>query len=900
MEPNAKNMSEKAVVPAKKRSLLKVTVGVLIGIVLVLVLVVCAAPMLLSSSGGTRFLLGKINHSVDGEVGMEDFSVGWFSGVKLTNLTYESGDGATQVKVGRVETQPRYSALIGGRVDLGKTVIDRPQVTLKMSSAPDSGQPSTPPASPAPPKDGSDTTFVLPVHLMNLEVLDGKATIELTDVDSQVRRVTFKNIASTVELNDPGTTSRMNVSMDVANGAAAGAIQAAGEVTPPKKGWTLEDTDGVFTVSISKLDLETLRPLLALAGQDVQMGGLLNADANVRIRKGTIETAKADATVTNFSQGMGDQKVAFAEPVTISALAAMKDTTVRIDKLTVKLPFCAVECSGGTESLDYAVTADLAPTQTFAKQFADLGGYAMAGRLDVSGKLNLGEGKASTVGKGTVKNLLLSKDGAKAPQTDVSLDYDVAVEKDYSLLKIASATLTMLPGTVSARNVSMPLGDTSGQPIALAAQAALDLAKAWPYAQILADAPTDIALAGLLNAAVTVETKDDLLRVKTDNARIQKLRVAKTGSEPFVQDEVKLIADVTLDMVRQSVGVNAFDMQGAAGETLIKVTKGKLEQSSAQGVKTMDAVIEAEYDLKTVSALASAYLPEGLKVQGKRKDSFVFSSKWPENEPDKMMANLNGSGGLGFDKADFQGLNFGPTEVKLNIKQGQAAIDMPDANVNGGRVRFAGDINLAEKPMMLKLRKPAQVVENVKIDDVISATLLQYLNPVFARGSGVSGTANLSCSTLAIPLGGGTPKDINLVGNIGLTDVRLSSPLLGLFKTALRTEGLDLFTIPTSPFTVKDGLVRYKDMPMTFGSSFTMRFGGAVGLDKSLAMDVTVPVKDKMYTVPLRGTLDRPEPDFGRLVLTNITDQIPVKDEKTKEAVEKGLDLLEGILRPRQ
>jgi hypothetical protein len=898
METEKKTTGQTQTKTVKKRSLLKILMVVFVVIIGIALLIVAAAPMALSSSGGTRFLLGQINQSVDGQVGMDKLSVGWFSGVKLSNLTYESDDGATQVKVGRIETQPSYTALIGGRVDLGKTVIDTPQLYLKVSSVPERRPPaSTPPTKSPSPKPAAPTGFVLPVHLMNLEVLAGNATIELVDADARTQRVTFKNIASTVVLNEAGQTSQLNVSLDVANGQEAGSVRAEGAVTPSTKGWTLEDTDGTFQVTITKLDLESLRPLVAMAGLDVQTGGVLNADANVQIRKGNIETLNAEARVTNFSQGVGEQKMVFSDPVELSLQGGMKDNTVRIDKLNVKAPFCTVACSGSTETLEYTVTAKLAETQNFVKQFSDLGGYGMAGDLDVKGRLNLGEKLISSAGKGTIKNLLLSKDGNNAPQTDVSLAYDAAMDSAKNAIKVNTATLEMLPGTVSIRNLSMSTDTMGTSPVNLEAQANLDLGKAWPYAQILGGAPADTSLAGMLNAAVSVETKADIMRVKTDATNITKLRVAKTGSTPFEQDAVKLTADVSLDIVRQSIGINTFDMQSSKGETLIKITKGKIEQTAADGVKSLDGQIEAEYDLKAVSSMAAAYMPEGLSVQGKRKDSFVFSSQWPESDPDKMMANLNGRANVGFEAAEYQGLKFGPTELSVNVKQGQAAIDIPDANVNGGKVRFAGDINLAEKPMTLKLRKASQVVENVKIDDVVSAKLLQYLNPVFANGTGVSGTANLSCSTMAIPLGGGTPKDINIAGNIGLTNVRLNSPILGLFKSALRKDGMDLFSIPSTAFTVKDEKVQYTDMPMTFGQNFALSFGGAIGLDKSLRMNVKVPVDNKTYVVPLSGTLDKPQPDFGSLVLSNITEQIPIKDEKTKEAVEKGLELLDGIFR---
>jgi hypothetical protein len=170
--------------------------------------------------------------------------------------------------------------------------------------------------------------------------------------------------------------------------------------------------------------------------------------------------------------------------------------------------------------------------------------------------------------------------------------------------------------------------------------------------------------------------------------------------------------------------------------------------------------------------------------------------------------------------------------------------------------------------------------------------------PVFANSTGVSGKVNLSCGELSMPLSGGMPKDINLAGNVSMTDVRLKSPMLRMFGEAMRKDGLEVFSVAPSDFTVKNGIVSYAKMPMTFGGSYTMTFSGRIGIEnKSLAMNVDVPISDRIYKIPLTGTLDRPQPDLGRLALSNITEQIPIKDEKTKEAVDKGLQILEGIFK---
>jgi len=854
---------EKVQKKGSPHKVLRVAKWFLIVVAGLILLVFFGVPLYLSSSGGTNFLLGKINQSVDGQVQMDDFSIGWFKGVHLSNLSYADSSGSTSVTVDSIKTQPRYMALLGGKVKLGKTVIDRPQVYLKVPQ--EKTQPAVSDDSKPEAEEPAASAPVFPVNQMNLELIDGSATIELVGNGSQ--KVRFTNIASNVQLADAGKPSALDISMDVDD---ASKISAKGTATPAKKGWMLEGGD--FNVQISKLQLASLKPLFALAGQPMDMAGELNADATIQINQNQIQQLQADAVISNFAQGSGDQRMVFDKPITLSAQAGQEGETVKIDMLKVESEFCNAACAGTLESVKYTIDADLAQTQRLIGQFTDMAGLSMQGKLTADGSVSMKDQVVKAVGMGSVAKLVVKKQDASTPVTDVQMDFDCTVDQVKKQLRLASANLTTTPGSVKIANLVLPMADEGDKTISLDAQANLDLAKTWAFAQVFAEMPEGLQVAGMLDSAVKVSTQAGTTQILTDKTQITQLKITQPDSTPFVQEKVSLNADILLDTDNQTIDVRKLDMQAADGQSLIKITKGKVEKKVSSNTTKLSGDFQAQYDLKTVSAFASAYLPQGLVLEGRRSDFLHFESQYPTDTPDLMLANLNASGAVGFDKASYQGLNFGPTEVKLNVKQGQAAIDMPDADVNGGKVRFAGDINLAEKPMMLRLRKPAQVenvnvVENVRIDDIISANLLQYLNPVFAKGTGVTGTANLSCSTLAIPLGGGTPKDIGLAGSVGLTDVRLNSPLLGLFETALRDEGLDLFSIPLSSFTIKNGWVEYADMPMMFGSDFALHFGGKIGLeDQSLAMNVGIPVNDRNIPVPLGGTLTKPKLDAGKLI----------------------------------
>jgi hypothetical protein len=98
-------------------------------------------------------------------------------------------------------------------------------------------------------------------------------------------------------------------------------------------------------------------------------------------------------------------------------------------------------------------------------------------------------------------------------------------------------------------------------------------------------------------------------------------------------------------------------------------------------------------------------------------------------------------------------------------------------------------------------------------------------------------------------------------------------------------------------------------MPLMFGRTWGIHFGGSIDLmNKALSMNVKAPTSKaadaKLVVVPLAGTIENPQLDAGKFLMGNITEQlkeqIPAKDEKTKEAIEKGLDILDGILKKGQ
>ncbi|MEN6307152.1 MAG: AsmA family protein [Anaerohalosphaeraceae bacterium] len=891
-----KNQSE--IVKPKKSSFLKKIIWAVCILLIILILLVALLPTLLSTSLGKQIVVSQINNATDGDVQIKDLSLSWFSGLKLSGVTFKDSTGDTSVSVNEVRLNPKLSSLLRGQINLTDGLIDKPQVDILVKELPQKTA-STETEKPSGPTTPSEP-IVLPLEKLALQLREGTVAIR---TDNPPQKLEFKNISSQVDINPLGQASKLSFAMAVGSMGQQGDVKAEGTVTPSKE-MALKGTSGDVQVELVNLKLEDFKPLLALAGQKIDIAGLLNAKADVKLNDGQFEKIAADATIEKFKQTLDGKTTTLEKPVKIKALAAMIDNKIRIDNVNVDSSFCTATCKGDLEQLTYQAKADLAGVQSFAAQFTDMAGYKLAGSLNASGSVAMKGETISAAGSADFQNLAVAKGANKMPPSAVKINYDVVHDGAAKLLKANSVDATLDAGKVVVKSLSLPLDTEKMTQLSAQADVKLDLKKALDLAKVFAadSLPADLTLAGNLNSVIDVKPQGSDIAFRTEKTEIQKLSIGQGTEAPFTQDTLTLVADGTVNPTTKAFATK-FDLEGKKAQSLM-IFKGNVSQKSEESKTALAGDIQADYDWKDLTAMAKPFLPEGLSMEGKRSDKITFASTYPSSDPNAMLANLDANAALGFQKADFKGLKFGTTELKLNVKQGQAAIDLPDADVNGGKVRFAGDINLAKKPMVLKLRQPAAVVENVKIDDVISANLLQYLNPIFAKSSNVSGMANLSCSTLVIPLGGGTPKDIDIEGTVGMTDVKLTSKILSILKEALRDDGLNLFSIPASPFTVKNGLVKYDDMPLMFGRTWGIHFGGNINLmSKALSMNVKAPTSKaadaKMVVVPLAGTVENPQLDAGKFLMGNITEQIkeqiPVKDEKTKEAIEKGLDALDGL-----
>jgi len=662
-----------------------------------------------------------------------------------------------------------------------------------------------------------------------------------------------------------------------------------------KSDWFAAEGHGTIPTTIGSLD-EFLKTDSNLSGRfEVDIAQLLTQMPGVfKLKEGTKVTSgvlKGDiATLTEGGkrkingqanlerlEGMvGGKPIALSQPVRAEAAITTEASGVKFDKLELSSAFARINCSGMSESFKYNGNVDLAKFQAELGQFVDTKGYGIAGELSGQGEVSVKKDRVAVSGSSTVKNFRLSSaEGVSALEPMANADFSVAVargdELDIDFIKVNAGL-----GQVSMKDAVLPLGKEAGKEMSMDVSVnSLDLQKMQSFAVLLAGFPKEMQLSGIAETQISVHAKKDRYYIAAKGTHIKNLKVNYPGKAPFEQRDVSAVFDAEVDSVEKTVIVKAFQLESDQ----IKI-RGDFSKINEGGQTKLAGQADCEYDWASVSTIAAPVLPAGLVLEGQRKDKISFASEYPKGQDDKLSENLSARAGAGFTKGSFHGLNFGPTDVDIQIENGLLKISPFSSTVNNGQFNFAGEANFRQKPTSLKTPGPIQIVKDVQVNDEMAGELLAYLNPVFANSVRVSGVANFQCEKLAIPLAGVTKNDMEVIGTISITQLRMEAgDLLGqiLSVGGASAQGVDITIHPTK-FILQNGFLKYDDMQMDVGDN-PVNFAGVIGLDKSLNMTVTLPYttagrtarvgkefEGQRIALALRGTVDKPKLDLGRLL----------------------------------
>ena len=999
--------------PQKKtgKRVLKLALALL---VILIVFVLFLVPAIVSSGKVRQIILSKINGSIAGKTDFADLSMGWLKGIKVSDFSFNDNAGQISVQVKEIATKPHYGSLLTGNLSFGQTLIDTPNVEINLKDLQEQKTKSPAPKRPA--GEGMQPV-VLPVKRMELVLNDGN--VKVTDPKSGT--VELSRINSKLNLQPLGQQTDFDLTMAVAQAGKASEIQVASTITPKQQtGWSLKGTSGDLTVDVKDLDLESLGPILALAGVDIQAEGLVGAHATSQIKDGQIEdlnagikgknlqitgaqlkgdrlqtgnldinvklnqekqainidnlqvtsdwvSVAANGVVPTTFKSLGDllgadsnynlkgtfncnlaavssqmpktlglkegmqltsgqlsgnvetspkaggqkqvrayatlsalegavegKKIALSQPVVAEAQISSDKAGINFDKIGVSAPFAKINCAGSTKLVKYSAEADLAKLQAELGQFVNIGQYQMSGVFQEAGQLSVEENRIAASGSGTIKNLRMSsKEGLSASEPLANIDFAVNMDRKKNVVAVDSVIADASLGRFSIKNGVVPLGDEPATPLSLKLSANnVNFEKVRPFAVMFASFPKEMQLVGIADSTISVTSEKKTYKITTDSTKIKGLKLTSPGKKPFEQNEVTLAFDAELNPEQKAINVKTLKLESPQ----IKITKGQFSQISKDGKTTLQGQADLDYDWSAVSVMAAPFLPEDLTLQGKRKDSVSFISEYPADQSDKLLSNLNAKANVGFEKAGYMGLDFGPTNVNVQVQNGLLNIAPFATTVNEGQFNFAGGADFKQTPSLFKAARPMQIVKDIKVTDATTKKLLKYVNPIFADAVNVNGIANFSCEQLAIPLSAEAKNDTVVIGTISISKLQLqASDLLGqILALAGGSVSGTVLTLHPTKLVLQKGILRYDDMQIDVDNN-PINFKGAIGLDKSLDMTVILPytttgrtartdreTSGARITLPLTGTVDKPQLDTGKLIELQLKGQL-------EEQLRKGL-----------
>jgi hypothetical protein len=556
------------------------------------------------------------------------------------------------------------------------------------------------------------------------------------------------------------------------------------------------------------------------------------------------------------------KRIILSKPVELDAKIVSQKDQVFFEKLNIDSSFAKANLTGTTDNMNYKADVDLANFKSDVGQFFEIK-PELSGSAQLIGKGSLVNRVFASAGNASLTNIVIKMPDGKIisePTATVGFDFSADIEKQ--LFGAKTIDISAGAGKISITNLSSPFGTNTIAPLKFNALVNAELEKLMPYLTVFGGVNPQTQYAGLVKGDISMTKTDNIIEASTKQTSITNLKISSPGKETFTQPNMTIAFTGKFDTARKIYDISTLNVASPQ----IKISGSISNAEVGANVKT-EGNFKADYDLAAVSSIISPFTPAGFSATGKRSDSLWFSSTYPKNGSVQFTSNLSAKTTFGFDKAEYMGLQIGKSSFDVKIDNGLMTIAPFISTVNTGKLTFGANANLAAKPALLQIPGPMKIFDNIQITQQTSDILLSYINPLFANATNVSGVLNFDCKKLVFPLEKGYDKTIAVDGTLSITNMRLGSPLLNQIVLLTGGSAEPVITVQPTRFIIADGIISYDNMQMDI-DKYPVNFAGRIGLDKSMQMAVTLPwVRNgQRITVPLKGTVSRPEIDMGKLI----------------------------------
>jgi hypothetical protein len=349
-------------------------------ILLVVVVVVAAVPQLLSTDWGKSKVLNAITPHVPGDLSVEGWSLGWFSGQRLKGLRYEDKNSGVRVTVPDVSISKGLVALLMDHWNIGTATVNQPEIYYhlpeesrpdeKKSSAPDNST-DLPAAQVKSPIEGSENeTMALPPIQGRVAITEGVAYLVRPGQDPEPIAKQINMDIDATAIDGPIAYQVQMVSAD-----QKGRIQGKGDVHLDRDRFPAPDSIRPRgDLSIENWEISKLLEIAASRGNLPTGSGLFGSQLvfEGNLDQGLQMNGNIDLAKLQLSGGPLGEDTPYLETIQVTLDAIQTREVLTLKNIKLDSPLASGNISGdlypandyrmaGNISVDLAATAAQIP-----------------------------------------------------------------------------------------------------------------------------------------------------------------------------------------------------------------------------------------------------------------------------------------------------------------------------------------------------------------------------------------------------------------------------------------------------------------------------------------------------------------------------------------------------------
>ncbi|MCA9064082.1 MAG: hypothetical protein KDA96_13515, partial [Planctomycetaceae bacterium] len=469
------------------------------------------------------------------------------------------------------------------------------------------------------------------------------------------------------------------------------------------------------------------------------------------------------------------------------------------------------------------------------------------------------------------------------------VDFQTQVELNGSVLRLADLSVRSTELTAESRQLELD----PTQPLTSMLNGAVTLRATGASVKTLASPVMDAWwLSDQTQVAVRVSGSPEShlqLQASVTPSQMSPRHTQSPGMRPVSRSTTPMGEFDTSGLTIDEADVNLAVERNATGEWLVRDGQIRLPglQTTIQGTATpVDGITQVNltagvrYDLDTLSGrILGPQSP--IRLGGIGEDTFLITGSMAGTVPNSGGEPLRISGKVAWRNGTLYGMPVGPGSVTAQFDQGIVRTEPVQFSLGGGQAHVMARYDVQNE--VLELASGSRV-EGIELTEQFCEEWLGYVSPLMAESAQVNGSISARVERMLWDLNRTNACQVSGTLSIHSAEATPGSSLLQVLQaidTFRRLENADRSTVVRSlimppqniPVEVRDGYVTHQGLQIQL-AGYQAESSGAVGIsNRTLQVNLTVPLEKnaanaggRTVQIPLRGTIDSPQPDLSTLV----------------------------------